>query len=400
MRVFGHCAVAGWLAAAVAFSGATALGTSEPAIGSVAQSKDPAAILAAARQALGGDAKLSAVKSFTATGRTRQVRGDNLVPIEFEIFVELPDKYLRKDEVPAQESGPNATGFNGEEFLQDPPPAAPPTPPGGAGAAAPNPAVQEAARKARVTTVKQDFARLTLGMFAASFPTYPLTFTYVGEAEAPQGKADVIDAKGPNNFTLRLFVNQQNHLPLMVSWQGPAPGRGRGPGGPGMPGGAPPGAGRGAAPAGGPGDRGAPPAGAAPGQGGAPPAGERGASPAGERAPASTGDRGAPAPTGDRGAAAPGSDRGAAAPGSERGAAPAGDRGAGPGGRGMPPGGGPAGTPPPENRLYFADYRDVDGMQFPFRLRRAVGPDTVEETTFDRFRVNAKIDSKRFEVRK
>ena len=403
MRVFGHCAVAGCLAAAVAFSGATALGTSGPAIGSVAQSKDPAAILAAARQALGGDAKLSAVKSFTATGRTRQVRGDNLVPIEFEIFVELPDKYLRKDEVPAQESGPNATGFNGEEFLQDPPPAAPPTPPGGAGAAAPNPAVLEAARKARVTTVKQDFARLTLGMFAASFPTYPLTFTYVGEAEAPQGKADVIDAKGPNNFTLRLFVNQQNHLPIMVSWQGPAPGRGRGPGGPGMPGGAPPGAGRGAAPAGAPGDRGAPPAGAAPaGQGGAPPAGERGApAPTGDRGAPATGERGgAPAPTGERGAPAPTGERGAAAPTGERGAAPAGDRGAAPGGRGMPPGGGPAGTPPPENRLYFADYRDVDGMQFPFRLRRAVGPDTVEETTFDRFRVNAKIDSKRFEVRK
>ena len=384
MRVFGHCAVAGCLAAAVVFSGATARGTSEPAIGSAAQSKDPAAILAAARLALGGDAKLSAVKSFTATGRTRQVRGDNLVPIEFEIFVELPDKYLRKDEVPAQESGPTATGFNGEEFLQDPPPAAPPTPPAGAGAAAPNPAVLEAARKARVTTVKQDFARLTLGMFAASFPTYPLTFTYVGEAEAPQGKADVIDAKGPNNFTLRLFINQQNHLPIMVSWQGAAPGRGRGPGGPGMPGGAPPGAGRGAAPAGAPGERGAPPAGAPPAGQGAPPAGERGASPTGERgAAAPTGERGAPAPTGERGAAAP-----------------TGERGAAPGARGMPPGGGPAGTPPPENRLYFADYRDVDGMQFPFRLRRAVGPDTVEETTFDRFRVNAKIDSKRFEVRK
>ena len=111
MRVFGHCAVAGCLAAAVVFSGPTALGTSEPAIGSAAQSKDPAAILAAARQALGGDGKLSAVKSFTATGRTRQVRGDNLVPIEFEIFVELPDKYLRKDEVPAQESGPTAHGL-------------------------------------------------------------------------------------------------------------------------------------------------------------------------------------------------------------------------------------------------------------------------------------------------
>ena len=113
-----------------------------------AQSKDPAAILASARQAMGGDAKLSAVKSFTATGRTRQVRGDNLVPIEFELFVELPDKYLRKDEVPAQESGPTATGFNGEELVvrihRSPRPPLPP------GAPAPNPAALDAARKARV----------------------------------------------------------------------------------------------------------------------------------------------------------------------------------------------------------------------------------------------------------
>ena len=260
-----------------------------------AQSRDPAAILASARQAMGGDAKLAAVKSFTATGRTRQVRGDNLVPIEFELFAELPDKYLRKDEVPAQESGPTATGFNGEELVVDPPQVAPTAP---AGAPAPNPAVLEAARKARVTTVKQDFARLALGMFATSFPSYPLTYTYVGEAEAPQGKADVIDARGPNNFTLRLFINQQTHLPIMVTWQGAPGGRGRGP----VPGGVPPG-------------------------GGGPPA-------------------------------------------------------------------------PVENRLYFADYRETDGLQFPFRLRRAVGPDTIEETTFDRFKINPKIDPRRFENRK
>jgi hypothetical protein len=61
------------------------------------------------------------------------------------------------------------------------------------------------------------------------------------------------------------------------------------------------------------------------------------------------------------------------------------------------PGRGPAPTPPPENRLYFADYRDVDGLKWPFRLRRAIGPDTIEETTFDRFRTNTKIDTKRFE---
>lgn len=308
MRVFAQCVAVGLLAAGMA-------GRDEPAR---AQAKDAAGVLAAARQALGGEKKLSAVRSFTATGRTRQVRGENLVPIEFEISVELPDKYLRKDEIPAQESGPTASGFNGDELLQDPPPAAPPAagpPPGRAGApGAPNPAAMlDAARKSRVTTLKQDFARLALGMFAGSFAAYPLTFTYVGQAEAPQGKADVVDAKGPDNVTLRFFVNSDTHLPIMVSWQPPA-GRGGRPGQPGP--------GRGAA---------------------APAAGSPGAGP-------------------PPGAAAPG--------------------------------------PPVELRLYFGDYRDVDGMQLPFRLRRATGPDTTEETTFDRFKINAKIDPKKFDVRR
>jgi hypothetical protein len=87
----------------------------------------------------------------------------------------------------------------------------------------------------------------------------------------------------------------------------------------------------------------------------------------------------------------------AAPPGGQRGTPPP---GAPPPGAATP-GGGRSGPPAPvENRLYFADYRDVDGMQFPFRLRRAVGPDTIEETTFDRYKVNARIDPKKFEVRK
>ena len=44
---------------------------------------DASAVLAAAREALGGEKNLAAVKAFVATGRTRQVRGNNLVPIEF-----------------------------------------------------------------------------------------------------------------------------------------------------------------------------------------------------------------------------------------------------------------------------------------------------------------------------
>ena len=51
-----------------------------------------------------------------------------------------------------------------------------------------------------------------------------------------------------------------------------------------------------------------------------------------------------------------------------------------------------------EQRMFFADYREVDGIKFPFRIRRATGADTTEETTFDRFRINAKIDLRRFDT--
>ena len=296
-----------------------------------------AAVLAAAREALGGEKKLAAVKTVVATGRTRQIRGNNLVPIEFEIAIELPDKYVRKDEIPAQKSDPTTSGFNGDELLQLPVPSPPPARAGGP--PPPTADQQAAARRTRLGAVKHGCARLALCMLSTSFSGYPLTYPYVGKAEAPQGKADVIDVKGPPGpgaFTARLFVHADTHLPIMITWQAPAP------------------------PA-----RGAPP---------------RGGAPAG--APAAS--AGPPPARGD----APPAAAGSAPPPSREGAPPAGA---------PPPGAQPA---PPESRLYFADYREVSGLQLPFRLRRAVGPDTIEETTFDGFKINPKIDPKKFEVRK
>ena len=73
---------------------------------------------------------------------------------------------------------------------------------------------------------------------------------------------------------------------------------------------------------------------------------------------------------------------------------PAGPPAGGPPAAGAAPAGGP---PPVENRLYFAEYRSFDGLQLPTRVRRAVAGDTTEETTFDRFRINARVDPRRFE---
>jgi len=253
------------------------------ALGASAAAQTPTAegVLANARKALGGEAKIAAVKTFIATGRTRQVRGENLVPIEFEIQAEMPDKYSRRDEFPAQDAGPVTAGFVGDALVLVPRPVPPPPRPG---APAPPPQAQEMVLRQRLMQAKQDFARLLLGMFAGTSPGFPVTFTYAGQAEAPQGRADVLDVKGPANFTARLFIADTG-LPIMISWQPPA----------------------------------------------------------------------------------------------------------GPGGAAKPPA-------PAEQRLFFADYRDVDGLKLPFRIRRAAGAETTEETTFDRYRINVKVDPRRFDT--
>ncbi len=256
------------------------------------QTPDAAGVLAKAREALGGDKRLTAVKTVVATGQTRQVRGENLIPIEFEINIELPDKYSRRDETPAVESGYTTSGFSGDGLIQLPivvPPAAMTAArPGGPPPPSPEQiaAMLATQRKTRVTSLKQDFTRLTLGMFAASLPTYPLTFTRIGVAESPQGRADIIEAKGSDNFVVRLLISQDTHLPVMLSWTPPAP-----PVRPGVP-----------------------------------------------------------------------------------------------------------VTPPLEQRLYFADFRESDGLMWPYRIRRAAGPNTTEETSFDKYKINAKIDPRKFEV--
>jgi hypothetical protein len=48
--------------------------------------------------------------------------------------------------------------------------------------------------------------------------------------------------------------------------------------------------------------------------------------------------------------------------------------------------------------VYFEDWRDSDGVKFPFKMRRAMAGTTTEEWTVSKIKVNPKIDAKKFAV--
>jgi len=60
-------------------------------------------------------------------------------------------------------------------------------------------------------------------LLLTSPPSMPLEYAYGGEAEADDGKADVVDAKGAGSFAARLFLDQKTHRPLMLAYRAAAP---------------------------------------------------------------------------------------------------------------------------------------------------------------------------------
>jgi hypothetical protein len=326
------------------------------AVGTVAagQGRDVKEILAGARTALGAQ-KLEAVKTLTAVGRTtRALPNGTSTESEFEIALELPDKYLMRSVLAAMGnmSVYRNSGFNGGQVIEEID--RPPSLSGGnivirmAGpGGVTDPEKMTAEEKAdydqkRLVANKREFAKLALGMFAMSPAAYPVELADGGQAESPDGKADVIDVKGEGGFVAKLFIDAQTHLPLMLSWMDKEPITMMvGPGGTVTTGGAPA-------------------AGAAGGgnatftrverSGGAPPTPEER-----EKMMKDLEARRKEAEAKARTV---------------------------------------------EYRLYYGDYKTVGGVQLPHRIQRSIDGKPTEEMTFDTIKVNPRIDAKKFQVAK
>lgn len=212
-----------------------------------------AALLALAQQAVGGAKPLAAVKSLQVTGKFRRVLGGNDIEGDFDVFIELPDKYLRSEKTgtpgqpsietiealvgteardatrggrPAGGGRGNTTGGDapadanddaggGQDTQPDvPAPDAPasvgdqPTAAVGRGrGGVPDP---EALRRLRQAEVSRF---LLMWLLKTDTP-----LAWVGTAQSPDGTADVLEVRYADAQPTRLFLETKTHDPLMLQW--------------------------------------------------------------------------------------------------------------------------------------------------------------------------------------
>lgn len=216
-----------------------------------------ATVLGAARKAMGGEDKIAGVKTLTAEGPFRRTMGPRDMEGTASVTLARPDKFKRVEEMQmggivggpsiertsvlsgntAWDDTANRGGMGGgmQIMIREAP--GPGAGPGGAQAPTP-----EQLNEARVRRMRVQMQRLMAAILAdAGTP-----WVDAGVAESPDGKADILETKEETGRTLRLFIDQSSHLPLMVQYQDPKPmvmiqgGPGRGPGGPGRGPGGPP----------------------------------------------------------------------------------------------------------------------------------------------------------------
>ena len=196
-----------------------------------AQEKDVTGIMGGVRQALGGDATLGSIKSFSmkgglirdlfasygnvnvqsADGQVRSVNSSlTSVNSNIEIYCVLPDNFLR---VSWGRGTSNYSGFTGDNliFKTESILLTEAYPQG-------MPELLAAERTRLIADKKLEFARLTLALFGASLSCYPLQLSYAGEETIDGIAADVVEARSKDKSSFRMYLDARTHLPMMLCW--------------------------------------------------------------------------------------------------------------------------------------------------------------------------------------
>jgi len=178
-----------------------------------------AALLSRLRQTLGGEAKLASVTGLTFEADMRRVLpGEGSEPgpeMSGDIKFDIADAshYLYVDSFSPMPGMPPisiGSALDGEAQWSGPISA----PMGGITIRA-----ESGGDPARLRTrLEKDMTRLSVALLAGS-NLKGVEFTYAGPAESPEGKAEVLEVKGPGDFKGRLFLDEKTARPMMLVYQ-------------------------------------------------------------------------------------------------------------------------------------------------------------------------------------
>ena len=178
---------------------------------------DAARVLADMRQALGGDAAIAALKSFSVSGSESHSLGGFTSSSDIEFLCALPDRFLHVRRWSSSiGGGTEEWGFNGDARIRRRNSDLPyPPDPGESDTPA------EKAQRDAVTLAhsKREFARIAIAMIGIS-AIDPVDVSFVGQETVDGKTADVLALSATDGYVAKLFVDASTHLPLMISWMG------------------------------------------------------------------------------------------------------------------------------------------------------------------------------------
>ena len=171
-------------------------------------------ILASAREAIGGEARLKAVTSLSVTATSRlDLDGSRRAFTNLQIDIALPDKFVEERYWPRSFLR-RIGGFNGDRLIDQWWSA------GAWGDAHVGEADKEAVQRT-IALRQRECVRYLVAWLLMAPEQYQVRFVDAGEADTAQGRVDVIDANGANDFAARLFFDKQTHRLLTITYEEP-----------------------------------------------------------------------------------------------------------------------------------------------------------------------------------
>lgn len=174
-------------------------------------------ILAAARAASGGE-KLKSLQSLSVEGEFRRTMGPMETSGTMSVDMLMPDKILKSETMNIMGSVEvtRIEALNGDKVWED-------QQQSGGGMVVMRRGGRGADPKVAEDMIRSEVLKTAFGFVLNTPSTLPVSFTYAGEAESPDGKADVLDAKASVGPPLRLYFDQKSHRLLMLTYKGKRP---------------------------------------------------------------------------------------------------------------------------------------------------------------------------------